>query len=74
MQKEWIFPDEPNSGDIIVSILENRGIIGREAVEEYLSSSPKLAHDPFLLKNMNAAVDRICIALTKRTYLYLRRL
>ena len=69
MQKEWIFPDGPNNGDIIVSILENRGITGQEAVEEYLSDSPKLAHDPFLLKNMNAAVDRICIALTKKEHI-----
>ena len=40
----------------INSILESRGI-GEENREEFFSSRPKLAYDPFLLANMRAGVD-----------------
>jgi single-stranded-DNA-specific exonuclease len=65
MQKEWIFPDKRNNKDIVLSLLEKRGIIGQEAVEEFLSGSPRLTYDPFLMKNMGEAADRIQAALSR---------
>ncbi len=40
----------------IVEILKSRGI-GEEKREEFFSSKPRLAYDPFLLANMRAGVD-----------------
>ena len=40
----------------ILEIIENRGI-GEEKMEEFFSSKPRLAYDPFLLANMREGVD-----------------
>ncbi|MGI6205591.1 MAG: single-stranded-DNA-specific exonuclease RecJ [Anaerovoracaceae bacterium] len=44
---------------IIKKILSDRGIVTREQIKEYLSPVPQSTYDPFLLKNMNEACDRI---------------
>ncbi len=66
MRREWIFQGEGCEADIIRSILARRGMTGEEIVEEFLSGSPKLTYDPFLMKNMNQAADRIMAALDKK--------
>ncbi|EXX88803.1 hypothetical protein BG52_01315, partial [Paenibacillus darwinianus] len=40
-------------------LLARRGILDAEAAGRYLNGGPELLHDPFLLKDMGAAVDRI---------------
>lgn len=40
-------------------ILNNRGYLDDKIIEEYLSSKPQLAYDPFLLLNMKVGVDLI---------------
>jgi single-stranded-DNA-specific exonuclease len=69
MQREWIFPEKRHNKDIILSLLEKRGIIGQEAVEEFLSASPQLTYDPFLMKNMEEAADRILAALNGKEHI-----
>lgn len=55
----------------ILEILESRGI-AEEAREEFFSAKPKLAYDPFLLANMQAAVDLLLKAVdeSKRIVIY----
>ncbi len=65
MEKQWIFPEERHDEDIVRTILRSRGIVDREAAEEFLSDSPQLTYDPFLMKNMQEAVERIAAALEK---------
>ncbi len=69
MQKEWIFPIGEKNKDIVISLLEKRGIIGQESVEEFLSDRPQLTHDPFLMKNMKEAADRVLAALDKKEHI-----
>lgn len=71
MMKEWIYPEEDAYGEykdadkIIADILRRRGIESGEQMVEFLSDTPKLTHDPFLMKNMKPAVIRIVEALRK---------
>ena len=55
----------------IVKILESRGI-GEKDYEEFFSPTPKLAYDPFRLKNMRAGVDLLLNAIdsNKRIVIY----
>ena len=71
MQKEWIFPIKEKNKDIVISLLKKRGIIGRESVEEFLSDRPQLTHDPFLMRNMREATERILAALDKKEHICL---
>lgn len=41
------------------TLLFHRGITSREDAEAFLSCSPSLSHDPFLLPNMDRAVHRL---------------
>ena len=43
--------------------MRKRGIEGDAELEEFLSPSPKLAYDPFLLANMHAGVDLLLDAI-----------
>lgn len=70
--KEWIYPQEDafdeyrDAQEITAGILRRRGIEGEEALAEYLSASPKQTYDPFLMKDMKAAVIRIVEALRRQ--------
>lgn len=44
---------------ILEEILENRGIKGEDEIAEFLALKPKKTYDPFLLLNMEEAVDLI---------------
>ena len=44
---------------VIESILETRGVKDPQEIKEFLSARPKKTYDPFIIKNMNEAVERI---------------
>ena len=70
--KEWIYPEEDSYGEykdadqIIADILRRRGIEDPGQLIEYLSDTPQLTHDPFLMKDMKPAVLRIIKALQNK--------
>ncbi|MFC1554641.1 single-stranded-DNA-specific exonuclease RecJ [candidate division KSB1 bacterium] len=78
MQKKWVFPEKIdnrtvsdlasklNAPKVIAEILINRGIDSNEEAKRFFN--PKLSdlNDPFLMKNMKNAVDRIQEALKNR--------
>lgn len=51
------------STPVLNELLRKRGIEGDAELEEFLSPSPKLAYDPFLLANMHAGVDLLLDAI-----------
>ena len=48
---------------LIVQLLFNRGIVTSEAIESFLSADERLQNDPFLLPDIDNAVERIRCAL-----------
>ncbi|KPK88632.1 hypothetical protein AMJ80_10835, partial [bacterium SM23_31] len=78
MQKEWIFPgiSSDSGGEnlaaeldvpkVIAEILINRDIKTAAEVERFFNPRLSDLYDPFLLKNMDIAVDRIQNALKNR--------
>ncbi len=55
----------------VLEIIGSRGI-GEEMMDEFFSSKPKLAYDPFLLANMREGVDSLLDAVDagKRIVIY----
>jgi single-stranded-DNA-specific exonuclease len=51
---------------LIEKILIGRGENEPDRMAEFLSQKPKLTHDPYLLKGMKEAVDRIILAIEKK--------
>ncbi len=51
--------NELNIPALVAKILAARGVCGKEDGEKYLSCDPKVLYDPFLLKDMDKAVERI---------------
>ncbi|HYG84216.1 MAG TPA: single-stranded-DNA-specific exonuclease RecJ [Verrucomicrobiae bacterium] len=47
---------------LVVQLLERRGIVGEAAQQAFLQPSYDAKHDPFLLPDMQAAVDRLVAA------------
>lgn len=47
-------------------LLHNRNIKTEQQIKDFLDFSPSRLHDPFFLKGMAQAVDRINLAITKR--------
>lgn len=71
-RREWIFPEEgseeqdcPGVHPVIAGVLKRRGVLSREDMEEFLSDRPRLTYDPFLMKDMQAAVEVIADAVDK---------
>jgi len=56
------YPDIRNIPETILKIIETRGIKPEDR-EEFFSSRPRLAYDPFLLANMEAGVDLLINAI-----------
>jgi single-stranded-DNA-specific exonuclease len=51
---------------IVARALYNRGLTDAQAVENFFNPSTALLHDPFLMKDMDRAVDRILRALREK--------
>jgi single-stranded-DNA-specific exonuclease len=56
---------------LTAQVLINRGFNGLEAIRAYLDPEVGALHDPFLMKNMDAAVRRIRRAIVKRERIHL---
>ena len=71
MREQSTVSGEPKIPEIILKILESRGI-GEEMQEEFFSPRPRLAYDPFLLANMQEGVDLLLSAVDqgKRIVIY----
>ncbi|MFP4697974.1 MAG: single-stranded-DNA-specific exonuclease RecJ [Eubacteriales bacterium] len=64
--------DSNNFSDIpkpIAKILLNRGINNKEKMRRFLNPEIKHLHNPFLMKEMKQAVNRILIAIDKKEYI-----
>ncbi|CAH2213294.1 single-stranded-DNA-specific exonuclease RecJ [Tepidibacter aestuarii] len=60
MNKIWDVKGEKIQGlSVVESILHYKGITDKKEIEEFLSDKPKKTYDPFLIKNMKEAVDKI---------------
>ena len=63
--RKWILKNHDESPQYegihpnIARLLYNRGIRGEENIKEFLSESPVKTYDPFLLKGMREAVEKI---------------
>ena len=72
--KQWIIKDDPPESEmkvgglppILLKLLGQRGVQGKDAVQMFLHPRLKDLSDPFLLPNMKAAVDRIFAALDRQ--------
>ncbi|MBE6649452.1 MAG: single-stranded-DNA-specific exonuclease RecJ [Ruminococcaceae bacterium] len=51
--------NELNVPALVAKILAARGVVGKEDGEKYLRCDEKVLYDPFLLKDMDKAVERI---------------
>lgn len=72
IEKKWIFPEADRPTDFFENMLARRGVVNEEDLEEFLSPSPVLTYDPFLLKNMKAVTARILksISLKEKICIY----
>lgn len=77
MNKKWEFynPDESkvkeisekfNISELLATVLLNRNIIEDEDVKLFLNPTRKDFHDPYLMPDMEKAVDRIITAINKK--------
>ena len=64
--------EENGLSDLISGILASRGIIKKEEVRKFLNPTRNDFHDPFLMPDMNKAVDRIITAIQtqEKTIIY----
>lgn len=77
IQKRWIFPSNPNEAELaeidaikglnpfLKSILVRRGITSETSLKAFFNPGIADLHDPFLMKDMDRAVDRILQARDK---------
>ncbi|MCJ7820141.1 MAG: DHH family phosphoesterase, partial [Bacteroidales bacterium] len=77
MEKRWLFKekgDETVARTLatemavplsVVNLMVQRGITSSRQAEEFFNPSLKTLHDPFLMKDMNKAVDRISTAISR---------
>ena len=73
MKNKWILPQglqeiafTHDLHPVLLSVLRRRGMNTLEMVEEFLDNSLKGLHDPFLLRDINPAVDRILDSVNKK--------
>ena len=69
LEKKWRLPEESAESSretsLAKSLLFARGIRSNEEMARFLSKEPNEWHDPFLMNDMDVAVERICSAVTK---------
>ena len=75
MNKRWIVEPAPdrekvellskqiNINEVIATVLVQRGVENFESAKNYFRPSPDHLHDPFLMADMQKAVDRLILAL-----------
>lgn len=78
MEKRWVenrmldekvisqLADQLNITSIIAELLINRGIKNYEEAEQFFRPKIEHLHDPFLMKDMDCAIDRIMLAIHNR--------
>lgn len=64
--KKWIIKNEKKDLSLIDKMLENRDLKTEEEVYSFFNYSLKKLHDPFLLKDMQKAVERLQKAIEKQ--------
>ncbi len=64
--KKWIVQNEKKELSLIEKMLENRGLNTEEEVYSFFNYSLNKLHDPFLLKDMEKAVERLKVAIEKQ--------
>lgn len=62
--KKWVIKNQDAGADLLTKLLLNRDINTDEKRRDFFDGDLKLLHDPFLLPDMQAAVDRIRRAVT----------
>ncbi len=77
MEKKWLFKERGDATVVrtmaaelavpesVVNLMVQRGINTPRQAEEFFSPSLNSLHDPFMMKDMNKAVDRISTALSR---------
>ena len=50
----------------VARVLVNRGVTSKESAKEFIEADLSRLHDPFLMKGMREAVDRVILALEKK--------
>jgi single-stranded-DNA-specific exonuclease len=77
MEKRWLLRERGDKSVVtalatemavpaaVASLMVQRGINTKEQAEEFFNPSLKALHDPFLMKDMNRAVDRITTAIAR---------
>ena len=63
--KKWVIRNEKKGLSLIDKMLENRGLKTEEEIYSFFNYSLNKLHDPFLLKDMKKAVERIRKAVEK---------
>lgn len=77
LEKKWLIKEvdeqvvvdlaqKMNISSIVARILVSRGMTDKKAVEEFLQGAKEPYHSPYLLKDMQKAVERICLAINKK--------
>ena len=61
--------NKSNISDIIVHILANRGLTKEEEINKFLNPRLSDLHDPFLMKDMETAVNRILYAKNNKEHI-----
>ncbi len=64
--KKWVIQNKKNELNLIEKMLENRGLNTKEEIYSFFDYSLNKLHDPFLLKDMRKAVDRLKVAIEKK--------
>ncbi len=65
VDSDFKYDNSIHESELIQRILYNRGIIGKENIDKFMNPKKEHIHDPFLLNDMNTAVNRIIIAIDK---------
>jgi len=77
MEKRWLLKERGDENVVttletgmgvpsaIANLMAQRGITTQSQAEEFFNPSLKSLHDPFLMKDMNKAVDRISTAISR---------